>query len=231
VLTELEHAKAATSALNQHPRGVLKLNVPPAFARHHLLPILGRFLERFPEIKVDLMLEESHVNLINSGVDLAIRIGVLPDSNLKARRIAEEQMVMCVSPSFSEIHSPPVTADQLISYPLICGMASSIDITFVRGVDRVEAVMSTGLRINDLDAQLIAAENGLGVALLPNWLVTESLKDGKLIRWLPEWRPQLTLAPSSLWFIYPPKRIVSSKVRCFIDFIVEHIGDPPYWQQ
>lgn len=231
VLTELDHAKAATSALNQHPRGVLKLNVPPAFARHHLLPILGSFLERFPEIKVDLMLEEARVNLINSGVDLAIRIGVLPDSNLKARRIAEEQMVLCVSPSFSETRSPPLTADQLDTYPLICGMAPSIDIAFVRAGERVELALTTELRINDLDAQLIAAENGLGMALLPNWLAAESLKEGRLVRWLPEWNPQLTLAPACLWFVYPPKRIVSSKVRCFIDFIVERIGDPPYWQQ
>lgn len=231
VLTELDNAKAATSALNQHPRGVLKLNVPPAFARHHLLPVLGSFLEKFPEIKVDLTLEDAHVNLINAGVDLAIRIGVLPDSNLKARRIAEEQMVLCVSPSFSESHESPVTPNHLDAYPLICATASSFDVAFVRADERVEVMLTTELRINDLDAQLIATKNGLGMALLPSWLAAESLKEGKLVRWVPEWSCQLAPTPASLWFIYPPKRIVSSKVRCFIDFIVECIGDPPYWQQ
>jgi len=231
VLTELDNAKAATSALNQHPRGVLKLNVPPAFARHHLLPVLGSFLERFPEIKVDLTLEETQVNLINAGVDLAIRIGVLPDSTLKARRIAEEQMVLCVSPSFSESHGPPVNPDHIAAYPLICATASSFDVTFMRADERVEVMLTTQLRINDLDAQLIAAKNGLGMALLPGWLAAASLKEGQLIQWMPEWSCQLAQTPASLWFIYPPKRIVSSKVRCFIDFIVERIGDPPYWQQ
>ncbi|MEZ0548629.1 LysR family transcriptional regulator, partial [Pseudomonas sp. Env-37] len=80
VLDELENAKAATSALNQHPRGVLKLNLPPAFARHHILPALNDFLARYPQISVELVLDNNKVNLIHAGVDLAIRIGELADS-------------------------------------------------------------------------------------------------------------------------------------------------------
>lgn len=85
------------------------------------------------------------------------------------------------------------------------------------------------IRINDLDAQLIAARQGLGFALLPDWLVARSLKAGELVMWLPQWRVQSVEQAFAVWFVYPPKRIVSSKVRCFIDFIVERLGETPDW--
>jgi DNA-binding transcriptional LysR family regulator len=230
VLSELDQAKAATSALNQHPRGVLKLNVPPAFARHHLLPILGHFLERYPQIKVDLVLEDAQVNLINAGVDLAIRIGVLPDSSLKARRIAQEQLLLCVSPDFAACHGAPLSPSQLCDYPAILSAHQPDEITLISTQEQLEVPLCGRLRINDLEAQLLAVENGLGLALLPNWLVAESVREGRLVCWMDGWRVQRAGPTSALWFIYPPKRIVSSKVRCFIDFMVERIGDPPYWQ-
>lgn len=106
----------------------------------------------------------------------------------------------------------------------------SDEVVFVRSTERLQISLSGNMRTNDLDAQLIAAEQGLGVVLLPDWLVAQSLREGRLVRWLPQWQPQVSEVPSSLWFVYPPKRIVSSKVRCFIDFMIRHIGEPPYWQ-
>ena len=87
VLDELDQARQATSSLNQRPRGVLKLTVPPAFARHHIVPLLGAFAARYPEVHLELTLDEHPVNLISTGVDLALRIGTLPDSTLKARKL------------------------------------------------------------------------------------------------------------------------------------------------
>ncbi|WP_223508298.1 MULTISPECIES: LysR family transcriptional regulator [unclassified Pseudomonas] len=231
VLNELEEAKAATSALNQEPRGVLKLNVPPAFCRHHVLPFLRDFFIAHPQIKVEITLEESQVNLIKSGVDLAIRIGVLADSTLKARKLAEEQLVICVSPVFAAQNKEPDSPMGLMEGAAILHSHHSDEVVLIRSAERVEISLNGNMRTNDLDAQLIAAEQGLGVALLPDWLVAQSLREGRLVRWLPQWEPQFSQVPSSLWFVYPPKRIVSSKVRCFIDFMIRHIGEPPYWQR
>ncbi|WP_455925700.1 LysR substrate-binding domain-containing protein [Pseudomonas putida] len=222
VLAELEQARAATSALNQQPRGLLKVSVPPAFSRHHVLPWLGDFLQTYPDIRVELVLDEARVNLIDAGMDLAIRIGTLPDSGLKARRIADQQWVLCAAKDFAD---PPKGPDALGDYPAILG--SSEEVVFRQGDRQVTVTLQGALRLNDLDAQRLAAEQGLGVALLPLWLAADGLRSGRLQRWLADW--EVPGGEAALWFVYPPKRIVSSKVRSFIDFMLERIGTPPYW--
>lgn len=232
VLDQLDQAKQATSSLNQHPRGLLKLNVPPAFARHHILPLLGEFAARHPEVRLELTLEDQHVNLISAGVDLALRIGVLPDSTLKARQLASEQTFVCVSPAFAQQQVAPVTPQALGAVLLNGNLPDEVFFMPESGhAGTLQRVTVAGpLRINDLDAQLLAVEQGVGVALLPDWLVAQKIKRQELVRWLPDWHVQTTQVPASLWLVYPPKRTVSSKVRCFIDFMVERVGSPAYWQ-
>ncbi len=233
VLDELDQARQATSSLNQRPRGVLKLTVPPAFARHHIVPLLGAFAARYPEVHLELTLDEHPVNLIRTGVDLALRIGTLPDSSLKARKLANEHTLVCVSAGYAQQHPAPDTPQAL--GPVVLNGNLPSDVFFVPRQDidlAVQRVAVHGpLRINELDAQLLAVEQGLGVALLPDWLVTEKLARGELINWLPDWRVQATQVPAALWLVYPPKRTVSSKVRCFIDFMVEQVGSPAFWQR
>lgn len=227
VLDELEQAKAATSALNQQPRGVLKLNLPPAFARHHILPVLNVFLARYPQIKLELVLDNAQVNLIHAGVDLAIRIGALPDSTLKARKICAGKYLLAASPGFCAQHAAPSTPADLAGLPAIL---STHDVAFEAGGEVLPLVYGDCIRINDLDAQLLAARQGLGFALLPDWLVSKSVEAGELQVWLPHWSILGAEQAFAVWFVYPPKRIVSSKVRCFIDFVVEQLGETPYWK-
>lgn len=229
VLDELEHAKAATAALNQQPRGVLKLNLPPAFARHHILPALSDFRVRYPQISVELVLDNAQVNLIHAGVDLAIRIGTLADSTLKARKLSDGKYHVVVSPAFAKRHAPVSTPTDLAGLPAVLGTTSST-VTFVNGDLALPLMHDACIRINDLDAQLIAARQGLGFALLPDWLVARSIEAGELLVWLPQWRIRDVERAFAVWFVYPPKRIVSSKVRCFIDFIVERLGEAPDWK-
>ncbi|WPO00750.1 LysR family transcriptional regulator [Pseudomonas sp. MUP55] len=229
VLDELEHAKAATSALNQHPRGLLKLNLPPAFARHHILPALNDFRLRYPQISIELVLDNTQVNLIHAGVDLAIRVGALADSTLKARKLCDGHYCLVVSPAFAMQHPPASTPTDLASMPAVLGTSPVGDITFLNQGRKSALVHGDCIRINDLDAQLIAARQGLGFALLPNWLVAQSIRAGELVVWLPHWRIQGVEREFAVWFVYPPKRIVSSKVRCFIDFMVERLGETPDW--
>ena len=231
VLDELEQAKAATSALNEHPRGLLKLNLPPAFARHHVLPTLNTFLARYPQIKLELVLDDTHVNLIHAGADLAIRIGTLADSTLKARKICDETWRLVVSQAFCLEHPAPSNPAELAALPAILGRDVAADIAFANGHEVSPLVHKDCIRINDLDAQLIAAQQGLGFALLPDWLAATRIETGDLMVWLPEWNIHIAGRQSAVWFVYPPKRIVSSKVRCFIDFIVEQLGETPYWKR
>ncbi|WLH66128.1 LysR family transcriptional regulator [Pseudomonas sp. FP2309] len=231
VLFELSEARAATSALNQNPRGRLKVSLPPAFARHHILPLVGEFIGRYPDITLDLSLEESHVDLIATGIDLAIRIGRLADSNLKARKLAEVKTFLCVSPAFSTRYPHPDCPDQLPVNTLIAGRESPEALIWANANEQVSLPVGAALWINDLDARLIAVSNGLGMALLPDWLASASLREGRLVRWLPDWKVKSAQESCAVWFVYPPKRIVSSKVRCFIDFMAERLADPPVWQR
>jgi len=228
VLDELEQAKAATSALNQEPRGLLKLNLPPAFARHHILPLLNTFVARYPQIKLELVLDNAQVNLIHTGVDLAIRIGALADSTLKTRKICAGNYLLVASPGFCAAHPAPSTPAELARLPAVL---SQHDFAFASSDEVVPLVPHDCIRINDLDAQLIAARQGLGFALLPDWLVATSIEAGALQVWLPEWNILGAEQAFSVWFVYPPKKIVSSKVRCFIDFIVEQLGETPDWKR
>ena len=220
----------STRTLNQHPRGVLKLNLPPAFARHHILPALNDFLARYPQISVELVLDNNKVNLIHAGVDLAIRIGELADSTLKARKLSDGHYRLVVSPAFGTQHPPPSTPTDLAGVPAVLGTATGGDISFVSAGRAFPLLHDGVIRINDLDAQLIAVRQGLGFGLLPDWLVARSIEAGELAVWLPEWHIQGVERAFAVWFVYPPKRIVSSKVRCFIDFIVERLGETPDWK-
>lgn len=230
-LEELAQAKAAATALNQHPRGVLRLNMPPAFARHHVLPSLGAFQERFGDIELELTLDDSQVDLIHSGTDLAIRVGHLADSTLKARRIAIETHLLVVSAGFADTHSKPCVPTELEMLPAVVGLSGRTSATFTLEQQTHLVVPGKTIRINDLEAQLLAVHQGLGYGVLPDWLVAEGLACGTLIRWLEPWQIQLqpNAPPSCVWFIYPPKRIVSTKVRSFIDFMIERFGVKPYW--
>ncbi len=232
-LEELAQAKAAAGALNQHPRGVLRLNLPPAFARHHILPALGAFQERFSDIELDLTLDDSQVDLIHSGTDLAIRVGHLADSTLKARRIAFETHLVVVSAGFADTHSKPDVPTELETLPAVVGVSGLASATFTLEQQTHPVVPSKTIKINDLEAQLLAVHHGLGYGVLPDWLVAEGLACGTLIQWLEPWQIQLqpSAHASSISFIYPPKRIVSTKVRSFIDFMIERFGVKPYWTQ
>lgn len=230
-LEELAQAKAAAAALNQHPRGLLRLNLPPAFARHHILPALGAFRQRFSDIELELTLDDSQVDLIHSGTDLAIRVGQLADSTLKARIIAPETHLLVVSAGFAETHSEPCEPAELEKLPAIVGLGSRASVMYTLGQQTRAVLPSNTIRINDLEAQLLAVHHGLGYGVLPDWLVAEDLACGKLIRWLEPWHLKPFAQASSVWFIYPPKRIVSTKVRSFIDFMIERFGVKPYWTQ
>lgn len=230
VLFELAEARAVTSALNQNPRGRLKISLPPAFARHHILPLVGEFIERYPDITLDLCIEESKVDLIATGIDLAIRIGTLADSNLKARKLAEVKTLLCVSPEFAARYPRPDSPDQLPVDMMIIGRQWPEALIWANGNEQASSPVGAVLWINDLDAQLIAASSGLGMALLPDWLASASLREGRLVRWLSDWEVNVSSESGAIWFVYPPKRIVSSKVRCFIDFIADHLVDSAAWQ-
>lgn len=229
VLQALEEARFAAASLNHQPRGVLQLNAPPAFTRHHIVPALEDFRSRCPEVQVQISCDERQVNLIDAGVDLAVRIGSLADSTLKARKIAEVQWVLCASPEHVQRMGNVDHPEQLQGHRFIAGKADPLPLLWTGPQASISEHYLPAVVINDIEARLIAAISGAGIALLPTWLVGPALRAGSVVRVLGDWQCAPASEPAALWFVYPPKRIVSSKVRSFIDFMVARIGAPPYW--
>ncbi|PLZ01407.1 LysR family transcriptional regulator [Burkholderia sp. WAC0059] len=244
-LEALEDARQVTSSLNRTPQGLLRVTTPSAFGRLHVVPHLPCFMERYPDIDIELVATDETLNLIDARIDLAIRIGVLPDSSLMARRLAPHRRIVCGSPDYFRRHgTPSVPADlaghaslRLALLPddrwLLAPVAPAADGAANRASDDNAAAGPTLVELkgrfrgNDSEAVLELALAGCGIALLPTWLVDPMLRDGRLVHVLPGWEARTGQAEPAIWAVYPPKKIVSSKVRAFVDFYAERIGEPP----
>jgi DNA-binding transcriptional LysR family regulator len=229
ILAEAEAAEQQAAALHREPRGTLRISAPDTFGWMHVTPAIATFRERFPEIAVDLTLEERHVDLVDEGLDLAIRIGELPDSALLVRRLAPSRLVLCASPAYLAKEGRPEAPSELAAHACLCfpplwrdgrwhlqGRASETSVP-------VTAVIAS----NSADVLRAAATDGVGIAILPTWAIADELRGGALVRVLPTWAP----APSAIHAVYPRQRRIAAKVRSFVDHLAHHIGRKPYWER
>jgi len=200
------------------------------------VPHLPAFMTRYPDIDLDLVLTDETVNMIDAGIDAAIRIGVLSDSSLMAKRLAPHRRIVCGSPNYFDRNGmPSVPADLEAHESLRLSLLPGDKWLFTRAgktkaaLEQTPVELKGRLRANDSEAVLDLALAGCGIALLPTWLAGTALREGRLLHALPEWEARTGKAEPAIWAVYPPKKIVSSKVRSFVDFFAEVIGEPPYW--
>lgn len=232
LLSQWEEAKSSTSALNKRPAGMLRISVPSAFGRMYVMPFVEEFLQVHPEISLDITFNDDVQDLIESRIDLSIRIGILPESTMHARKLAPQRRYAWASPEWVTRHSPTelLPGQQMLMFSRLHGEG-----WYARKEDTEEewTRIASNYRFiaNDSEALLYACRHGSGVAVLPDWLVYNDVKENRLQRVFPEWEFSMLRAETAIWIVYPRKRIVSSKVRSFIDFIVEKIGTPPLWHQ
>jgi DNA-binding transcriptional LysR family regulator len=237
ILADVAAAREVASALNARPQGLLRVNMPGAFGRRHVVPHLAAFLAEYPEIRVDATLTDQTVDLIASGADVALRIGALADSTLIARRLAPHRRVVVASPAYLAAHGPIAEPGDLQHHDaLLFALQPRPAWYFHRPGDSeaepVEIALETRFRANDSEALLQAALDGLGVALLPSWLAGDEIRSGRLAALLPAWEGLIAPGPErAIWGVYPPKRIVAPKLRVFLEFLERRFGRPPYWDR
>ncbi|EPO6706491.1 LysR family transcriptional regulator [Pseudomonas aeruginosa] len=237
ILASVADARLAATSLNEHPQGLLRLNLPTAFGRRHVVPHLREFLAAYPDISVDVTLEDELVDLIASGADLAIRIGALADSRLVAKRLAPHRRVLVASPAYLAQYARPATPRELERHKCLAFALQPKEAWYFRerGADTnnvVEVAVHGPFRTNNSEALLEAAMTDLGIGLLPTWLVGNAVGNGQLEILLPHWEALIAPGPErAIWGIYPPKKVVSPKVRAFLNFFQERFGRPPYWEQ
>ena len=220
LLADLEEADKAVAALQNEPKGLLKINAPMSFGVSHAAPAVAEFMERFPELQVALILNDRFVDPYDEGFDVTLRIGALEDSSLAARKLAQIEMGLYASPAYLEKYGRPRGPDDLKSHAALhYGRPSSQSAWMLRGA-RDAVSIRYRLCSNNGDALRVAALAGLGIALIPAFLVRDEVRNGRLAALLDGFEPR----PIDLYAIYPPTRFLAAKVRLFIDFLAERFA-------
>mgnify|MGYP001260940252 CR=1 FL=1 len=230
VLTDAGEADALVTSMQSAPSGMLRISVATDFGVNHLSPVLGQFLQEFPDITVNMVLNNRYVELISEGFDMAIRVGELEDSTLRARKLTETSRRMIASPRYFEQYGRPEKIDDLNDHKLLhySNQANNAvwKITAPSGEKR--QVRTAGwLTVNDGQSLLNACVSGLGIAYLPSFLYADAMKDG-LVQ---EAIPSLPVDVQGIYAVYPPGRFTQPKVRAFIDFLVNAFAEkgPDNW--
>jgi len=195
------------------PQGLLRIACPTAMARSKLMPLVRRFLQLYPAIELELQVADRNVDLVEDGIDVAIRVGELKDSSLKARRIGTARRICVAAPSYLAERGTPQRPADLVHHDCI---RYSLLATGPIWPFENEPVEVTGrLRTNAPDSVRAAVFDGLGVAMSPNWLFADGLADGRLVQLLKDW----PLAPLPIHVIYPAKRLLPRRAAAFMDYI------------
>ena len=226
ILAEIREMEDAVASSRSVPRGLLRVNATLGFGRTTIAPLVSEFAKRYPHVEVQLDLTDRPVDLVESGIDLAIRFGSLPDKRLNARRVMSNRRFLCASPAYLARHGAPETLADLAQHHCIVHRQNDDAHgvwRFVHG-DHAEVVKVHGmLSSNDGDIVLGWALDGHGILVRSEWDLAKYLESGRLRVVLPEF-----VQPSADLFVYyPNKRNQSARARAFIDFLVErfkHVG-------
>lgn len=229
IVSELEEAKLAVGRLHSEPRGVLRISASVAFGTLHIAPALPEFLLLYPELKIDMAITDRVVDLAEEGYDVAVRIAKEPAPNLVARRLAAVNRQICATPEYFARHGVPQTPKDLERHNcLTYTYFNPQDPWRLRGPEGDISVRASGnLRVNDDEALSQAVLGGLGIALLPTFIVGKDLQSGKLRSVLSDY----VLLERHIYAVYLPNRQLSAKVRTFIDYMLKRIGPEPYWDR
>lgn len=202
---------------------VLKLAAPTSFAQAVLMPIIVRFLDAHPNLKIDLVLSDWIQDLTEIGVDLAIRIDELKDSTHVAREIGTDDRVLCAAPAYLARRGTPKSPEELPGHECVL-LGAEDRWTFAASAGGVTAVLDGSLRVNSGDIARLAAEPGLGIASISTWNARRSLAEGRLVQVLADFPLEQR---RRIWAIYPSARLISSKARSFVEFLMAAYRSDP----
>lgn len=222
ILGDVADAEAAVSMKQGRPRGRLAIGSSVLFGRLHLAPLVSGFVARHPEVKVELLMLDRVVNLVEEGLDASVRIGALADSSLVAIGIGRTRRVVCASPAFLKRHGRVRTPADLARHPCIrfTGLASG-DWEFRSGGKPLRVRVEGPIATNQIDAAIDACVQGLGCGMFFCYQVGALVRAGRLRYVLEAHEPE----PVPVSIVYPQARLVSARLRAFIDWIVPRLRD------
>ncbi|QOY93875.1 LysR family transcriptional regulator [Massilia sp. UMI-21] len=204
------------------PRGLLRVTAPTVFGRRHVSPVVTQFLMRYPEIQVELILNDRNMDLIDNAIDVALRIGPLDSSGLVARQLGAVRRVTLASPAYLQRHGAPATPEELGRHQLILGTAVRGLPEWRYGADGREHIVrfTPRLQMNDVEGVLHAARAGFGIARALSYQAAPDLQAGTLVPLLQGYEPE----PLPVHLVFPGARHLAPRVRAFVDFAVEEFA-------
>lgn len=226
ILQEFEDAENEVGCSRERPRGRLRMHVAVGFAIHQVLPALPRFVERYPDVALELLLEDRDVGLLREEVDISVRPGPPSDTSLVARKLFEFERVVCASPAYLALHGTPLAPEDLARHRCITltGFAGRMpwSLTAAQGLSRAEH--GAVLRCNNADAALRLALLGVGVVRLNEFVVAHALHCSELVPLLPDHRD----AAGTMLALYPQERHRLPRVAAMLDFLVSEFAGRPW---
>lgn len=229
IADEAAQAAELASRLQSEPRGTLRISAPVAFGRLHVAPALAEYLVRHAGLSVDLTVTDRLVDLVEEGHDVAIRIAREPSLHLVARELAPVRRVICATPAYFRHHGVPATPHELQAHNCLHRTPFGAQAEWrLLGPQGEAAVRIKGsLRIDDDDTLAQAALSGLGIALLPTFIIGGDLQAGRLQAVLGDYVP----LERRVYAVHLPNRHLPAKVRAFVELLRERFGPVPYWDR
>ena len=217
----LEETRNTTEALQDEPRGTLRISTPASFGIDSIAPLLHRFLQKYPDLNAELLLDDNVVDMTEQGIDVAIRVGWLPDSNLRARKIKDSPRLLCASPEYIERNGLPKKPEDMMLHEWIIFtlLPTPHHYNFTKNNKSKNIHIKGRIKTNNGNAVRRLLLEGAGVSVLADFLVEKDIKKGRLIHLLPEY----DIADAGIYAVFQSQRLQQAKIRTFIDFLVENL--------
>lgn len=227
IIASIEDAELSATQGAADPRGILRISTATGFAIGHLDHAIIAYLQRFPNVEVDLINSERMVDLVDEGYDLAIRVAKQLPPGLIARRLAPVNIAVCASPDYLKARGTPTSPEELREHNCLFFSSSTYRNKWRFCRDGVEQIIPVNgnFHVNEGKVLVNAALAGMGILYEPDFLVTKHIQQKRLIHILKDWETE----EFSLYAVYPNRQFLPLKVRSFIDFLVEYFGPQPYW--
>ncbi len=225
VLDTVAETEAAIGRRRGTASGLVRLSCPTVFGRVYIAPRIGALLERHPELSVELCIEDDVVDMVQQGLDLAIRVGDIADGSLVARKIGSTTAHTIASEDYLRRRGEPAHPTDLAAHDCLVFTRVDTPLEWVfQGADgHVSVTISGRFRSNGIEAVLAAVMSGLGVARMPLWMARDALQSGQVRRILSDWRPK----PRPIHAVYPSRRFLAPRTRAVIDFLVDEFRLDP----
>ncbi|MGN6085046.1 LysR family transcriptional regulator [Trinickia sp.] len=224
ILAYVEQAEAEASDAHARPSGKLRLHTMGSFGARYIVPAVGRYQQRYPDVSVDMTMAQRFPDLLDEGYDVSVVVGHnLPDSGLISQRLGSVFSIACAAPSYLERRGVPRTPADLVNHAClrIVTPTSVFDKWNFDGPNGTESytVSAPAFQVNSADSMAVAVREGMGIAVLPTYSAMRWLESGELVWVLPEY----TLMPLNIFALYPSRQYLDAKIRTWVDFLHDEL--------